>query len=281
MHSNRVNSPFWHFSRQKVISLFHFARAPQQIDVSSPRRTPIWPSPGRPGGRDPFTRSTASRRPGRSCSPGTPSPRGSTGTTHGAIASGRSSAPGSGGGLRRFALHAVRRAGLHGAGYIDPNFDRSHFAQGGTLLQLQAGRIGNEVRYAEPRHHRPGVRRQRPPPWCDPGSDRSVPARLDRCGARGEADRAHRDLAGAQRHRRLAAVAAAEDRPVQRSREGRRRRTLRRQLADHRGRHGARVVRADAHATTTCTRTRPGRRSSRSGWPRPSTAWRSSPGHPH
>ncbi len=40
--------------------------------------------------------------------------------------------------------------GFTSAGYIDPNFDRSHFAQGGTLLQLQAGRIGNEVRSQNP-----------------------------------------------------------------------------------------------------------------------------------
>ena len=36
--------------------------------------------------------------------------------------------------------------GFTSAGYLDPNFDRSHFAQGGTLLQQQAGRIGQEVR---------------------------------------------------------------------------------------------------------------------------------------
>ena len=41
-------------------------------------------------------------------------------------------------------------AGFGSSSYLDPNFDRGHYAQVGTLLQAQAGRIGREIRSQTP-----------------------------------------------------------------------------------------------------------------------------------
>jgi hypothetical protein len=138
----------------------------------------------------------------------------------------------------------IVKPGYASAQYLDPNFDRDHFAIGGTTLRLLMAKIGAEVSSQQPDIIvlGGGINDLR-----NGASPEEVDSRLDHSGPRGEGQCADGDLARARRDRPGSSMAQREGPGVQCDGQGHRRPDDDQRVTDHVGGHHQGVVGDLAH----------------------------------